>query len=319
MLSPAILRGGDVRHPPFGGGLVAPARAPRWLANLTHRLNDLVVDAAFRPQLDAHRRRLGLPPATRVYHRWFLCRRALALWPRWFAPPRADWPSGVSLAGFPSLSRGDRDSDPGPLPDDVEAFLARAPPPWVFVAGSGNPPGASRFFDAAVAAVAALHRRRPPAAAILLTRHPERLPPSCTDMPHLRIAHFHYVDLRALLPRCAGVVHNGGVGACAAATAAGARQIVVPAAFDQRDNARRLRKLGVARVVPAAEFTRARATRVAKIMREAMEEDSNRRREVAETAAREEADGPGGLRVAAEHVLEAVQRVRRRQTRDATR
>lgn len=316
VLSPAILRGGDVRHPPFGGGLVAP-RAPRWLANLTHRLNDLVVDAAFRPQLDAHRRRLGLPPATRVYHRWFLCRRALALWPRWFAPPRADWPSGVSLAGFPSLSRGDRDSDPGPLPDDVEAFLARAPPPWVFVAGSGNPPGASRFFAAAVAAVAALHRRRPPAAAILLTRHPERLPPSCTNMPHLRIAHFHYVDLRALLPRCAGVVHNGGVGACAAATAAGARQIVVPAAFDQHDNARRLRKLGVARVVPAAEFARARATRVAKIMREAMEEDSNRRREVAETAALEEADGPGGLRIAAEHVLEAARSTTTDRRRDA--
>ena len=90
VLSPAMLRGGDVRHPPFGGGLVAPSRAPRWLANLTHRLNDLVVDAAFRPQLDAHRRRLGLPPASRVYNRWFLCRRALALWPEWFGPPRAD-------------------------------------------------------------------------------------------------------------------------------------------------------------------------------------------------------------------------------------
>ena len=306
VLSPAMLRGGDVRHPPFGGGLVAPSRAPRWLANLTHRLNDLVVDAAFRPQLDAHRRRLGLPPASRVYNRWFLCRRALALWPEWFGPPRADWPSGVSIVGFPSLSR-DRDFGPGPLPIDVEAFLARAPPPWVFVAGSGNPPGASRFFAAAVAAVAELDRQHPPAAAILLTRHPERLPPSLTsESPHLRIAHFDYADLRALLPRCAGVVHNGGVGSCAAATAAGARQIIVPAAFDQFDNARRLLKLGVARVVPAAKFTRARAKRVAKLMQIMTEEDSNRRDDVAATAAREEANGPGGVRIAAEHVLEAA-------------
>ena len=96
-----MLRGGDVRHPPFGGGLVAPSRAPRWLANLTHRLNDLVVDAAFRPQLDAHRRRLGLPPAPRVYNRWFLCRRALALWPEWFGPRRArTGPRGFPSSGF---------------------------------------------------------------------------------------------------------------------------------------------------------------------------------------------------------------------------
>ena len=85
----------------------------------------------------------GSSPASRVYNRWFLCRRALALWPEWFGPPRADWPSGVSIVGFPSLSR-DRDFGPGPLPIDVEAFLARAPPPWVFVA-VGEPSGRVPF------------------------------------------------------------------------------------------------------------------------------------------------------------------------------
>ena len=65
-------------------------------------------------------------------------------------------------------------------------------------------------------------------------------------------------------------------------------------------------KLGVARVVPAAKFTRARAKRVAKLMRIMTEEDSNRADDVAATAAREEANGPGGVRIAAEHVLEAA-------------
>jgi hypothetical protein len=44
VLSPALLRCGDVTHPPFGGGLAPPKRAPPWLRRLCLRLNDAIVD-----------------------------------------------------------------------------------------------------------------------------------------------------------------------------------------------------------------------------------------------------------------------------------
>ena len=54
----------------------------------------------------------------------------------------------------------------------------------------------------------------------------------------------------------AGVLLCGLSGyACAQALAAGIPQVIMPMSFDQPDNAARLLKLGVARVVPAAKFT----------------------------------------------------------------
>src|SRR6202012_1799180 len=53
-----------------------------------------------------------------------------------------------------------------------------------------------------------------------------------------------YVPLRALLPRCAALVHHGGIGTTAEALRAGVPQVIVPLAFDQFDNAARVRALG---------------------------------------------------------------------------
>jgi rhamnosyltransferase subunit B len=45
-------------------------------------------------------------------------------------------------------------------------------------------------------------------------------------------------------------VHHGGVGSSAQALRAGIPQLVVPHAYDQFDNAMRLRRLGVGRTLP---------------------------------------------------------------------
>jgi UDP:flavonoid glycosyltransferase YjiC (YdhE family) len=95
---------------------------------------------------------------------------------------------------------------------------------------------AAPFFRTAVAVCAALGAR-----GLLLSKYaaaiPSRLP---SDVYHCTFAPF-----RQLLPRCAAVVHHGGVGTTAAALEAGCPQLVLPLAWDQPDNAARVTKLGV--------------------------------------------------------------------------
>jgi hypothetical protein len=96
VLSPALLRCDDVTHAPFGGGLVASG----CLRGLKHRINDAIVDLAFAPQLNAHRKRLNLPPAKRVYHKFFLSSEVVAAFPPWFATPSAQWPEAGETVFF---------------------------------------------------------------------------------------------------------------------------------------------------------------------------------------------------------------------------
>ena len=110
VLSPALLRCDDVTHAPFGGGLVASG----CLRGLKHRINDAIVDLAFAPQLNAHRKRLNLPPAKRVYHKFFLSSEVVAAFPPWFATPSAQWPeAGGGATVLPcALGSGDKGRPP---------------------------------------------------------------------------------------------------------------------------------------------------------------------------------------------------------------
>ena len=78
-----------------------------------------------------------------------------------------------------------------------------------------------------------------------MTRYPEQLPNDLGDSAR----HEVYVPSHRSFPNCAAVVHHGGIGTCAQALAAGVPQLTMPLAFDQPDNATRLRRLGVARWV----------------------------------------------------------------------
>jgi len=70
---------------------------------------------------------------------------------------------------------------------------------------------------------------------------------------------FPYAPYSKVFPRAAVIVHQGGIGTCAQALAAGRPMLVVPYAFDQPDNAARLQRLGVARSIPRAKYTGRRA------------------------------------------------------------
>jgi UDP:flavonoid glycosyltransferase YjiC (YdhE family) len=63
-----------------------------------------------------------------------------------------------------------------------------------------------------------------------------------------------YAPFSAIFPRASVIVHQGGIGTCGQALAAGRPMLVLPFAFDQPDNAARLQRLGVARTIPRREY-----------------------------------------------------------------
>jgi UDP:flavonoid glycosyltransferase YjiC (YdhE family) len=68
---------------------------------------------------------------------------------------------------------------------------------------------------------------------------------------------FDYLPYSAVFPHAVAIVHQAGIGTLAQALAAGRPQLIVPVAYDQPDNARRARELGVARSIPIRKVTAA--------------------------------------------------------------
>jgi UDP:flavonoid glycosyltransferase YjiC (YdhE family) len=200
---------------------------------------------AWETPLTRLRSDLGLPATPRVAQMegQYAPALNLALFSGVLAAPQADWPPNTVVCGFPRYD--------GPAPDAVtraalESFLDAGEPPVVFALGSSVVMIADDFWPRAVETVCRLGRR-----AILLTGKPPEqlgaLPPT--------VAAFPYLPYSLVFPRAAAVVHSCGIGTLAQALAAGRPQLIVPAAFDQPDNARRTVSLGVARSIPFRKAT----------------------------------------------------------------
>ncbi len=233
------------RSPPrFPAGITGPW-APRWLSRWQFKLGErIMVNRWLAPTLEPFRRELGLPPLAEKfanYWDWYYgVAPPVCLFPDWFASDPGDWPTGTVTTGFPLWDGGDR----GPLPEEVEKFLGEGDAPIVFTPGSANRAGEA-FFVAAAEACQRLGRR-----GLLLTKYPEQLP---GDLPPT-VRHFGFVPLSQLLPRAAAFVHHGGIGSSSQGLAAGVPQLIQPMAFDQYDNALRLRRLGVAEEIAPKRF-----------------------------------------------------------------
>ncbi|MEX2168498.1 MAG: glycosyltransferase [Pirellulales bacterium] len=230
-------------HAPKAVGAFTGPHVPRWFNRLQFWLADRII---FHPHLakpiNEFRRELNLPPIKRVFDEWwYKTDQILCLFPEWFGTPQPDWPEGVELVGFPLWDGGQT----GSLSRDVSEFLDAGEPPIVFTPGSANRDAAT-FLAVAVEACERLGRR-----GILLTKFAEQLPKSLPDS----IRHFAFVPLSQLLPRAAAFVHHAGIGSCSQGLAAGIPQLLQPIAFDQPDNADRLMRLGVARVLSPRRFT----------------------------------------------------------------
>jgi len=95
------------------------------------------------------------------------------------------------------------------------------------------------------------------------------------------IAAFDYAPYSTLMPRCAAIVHQGGVGTTGQGLRAGRPMLFMPFGHDTHDTARRAGELGVARTLPQKRFT---PPQLALELTELLESPRyrNRAREVAE-------------------------------------
>jgi rhamnosyltransferase subunit B len=204
---------------------------PRWAKWGMFRFGDLMIRRLLDPDFNQLRREVGLPPVRGTLNAW--CQsplRAVGLWPEWFGPIQRDWPASIRLTNFPLYD----DTGVEPLSGELETFLKDGPPPVVFTPGSGMRQG-NAFFQESVNACRQTGRR-----GLLLTRFTEQVP---SNLPS-SIRVFNYVPFSRLLPACAAIVHQAGIGNVSQAFAAGIPQIVMPMTFDQPDNAARIERLG---------------------------------------------------------------------------
>ena len=257
----------SLQQPPVPSRWIGSIDAwPRPARRLFLGLGDRLADRVLAPSLNRFRAEVGLAPARHVASRWWHSpQRAIGLFPNWFAAPQPDWPSQLSLTGFPLYD----EQGVSQVPADLEAFLGEAEaagdPPIVFAPGSSNRQ-ATQFFAAAAEACQRLGRR-----GVLLTRYAGQLP---SRLPR-EVRHASYAPFSAVFPRAAALVHHGGIGTAAQALAAGRPQLVMPMTFDQPDNAARLVKLGVARTLAPSGFS---GTNVARQLSMLLEDDTIGRR-----------------------------------------
>lgn len=256
-------------------------RAPpsRWFYD---RLCAPKIDRFFDPQyafINAFRAELGLAPVQHIQSSWFESPQlALGLWPDWLYPHMAHWSPWMRLPGF-ILHETRADTSLSP---EVESFLSAGEPPVVFAPGTFRSGGAEDFFTASIEVCRRLGRR-----GIFLSESRAQVPASLPES----IATFSYVPLHQLLPRCAAIVHHGGIGTCARALEAGLPQLVVPLFFfDQPVNAMRLIKLGVANAVHEHEY---RADKVAPMLQKLLTDARVRKTCVAQAERMARQDAPG--------------------------
>jgi UDP:flavonoid glycosyltransferase YjiC (YdhE family) len=191
---------------------------------------------------------VGLPPGQDpVFDGQHSPQRVLAMFSGLMAEPQPDWPPQTLLTGFSFYDQVEHGQG---LDPDLERFLDAGPPPVVFTLGSSAVHRAGNFYQESLAAVRRLGCR----AVLLVGQNTirEPLPPGTVAFP--------YAPFSKIFPRAAVVVHQGGIGTCAQALAAGRPMLVVPFAFDQPDNAARLQRLGVARSIPRKHYTASRVS-----------------------------------------------------------
>jgi UDP:flavonoid glycosyltransferase YjiC (YdhE family) len=178
----------------------------------------------------------------------------LALFSRVLGAEQKDWPQNALITGFCYY---DADAGNQELPANLEKFVNEGPPPVVFTLGSAAVLAAGDFYEISAQAAIQLGIR-----AVLLIGTDPRNQLKTTLPESICVA--EYAPYSKLFNRAAMVVHQGGVGTTAQCLRAGKPMLIMPYSHDQPDNARRMQRLKVARVIQRSSYT---PTRVARQLR----------------------------------------------------
>jgi rhamnosyltransferase subunit B len=218
------------------------SRLPLWIKNILASLGDHFYNQPLLPKMNILRNEVSLPPIQRMREWNFFSNPSIALFPAWF--------DDISNVVEASVYQGDfifyMQDEGALLADDLEDFLQAGSKPIVFTFGTGIAHVES-IFRRAVYALKRAGRR-----GIFITKFEQNLPfqLSSEDVLIIKFANFS-----ALLPRVALIVHHGGIGTAAQAIRAGIPQLIIPQAFDQPDNAYRLKSLGLAEFLGNPKFS----------------------------------------------------------------
>jgi UDP:flavonoid glycosyltransferase YjiC (YdhE family) len=161
----------------------------------------------------------------------------------------------------------------------MQEFLANGPAPIVFTLGTSAVMAAGDFYEESIAAVQQLGVR-----GILLAGSDglKRLSGKMSKSLLIVDAAPH----SQLFPKAAVIVQQCGIGTLGQALSTGCPILAVPFAHDQPDNAYRIERLGVARVVYPPQY---RSQRVAQELRRLLEQ-AEYRRAASEVAAKVRAE-----------------------------
>jgi rhamnosyltransferase subunit B len=243
---------------PFAPFLKQLERLGPWVARLVYKIARRATRDWPAPVYKL-RARLGLPPGGNpIYEGQHSPTLVLALFPRVLAEPQPDWPANVRITGRIPFDAAHGKS----LSPELEEFVALGPPPVVFTLGSSAVMAAGDFYEQSIASVRHLGLR-----GVLLagTEGVARLAgKACKDVlvvdaaPHSQ-----------LFPKAAVIVQQCGIGTLGQAMTAGRPLLAVPFAHDQPDNAYRVQRLGMARVLYPPQY---RMQRVARELRRLLDE-----------------------------------------------
>ncbi len=143
------------------------------------------------------------------------------------------------------------------IPPDVDTFIDHGPPPLLFTQGTSAVLDSAHFTQVAIEAARMLGER-----ALFVLDDAQRTALAHLCSPNLLIT--GYVPYSTVFSRCKVIVHHAGIGTTAQALRSGQPQLICPYFADQPDNAARVARLGVARVIPPSQWS---APRVADELR----------------------------------------------------
>ncbi len=209
---------------------------PKFLIRAGYKAVDTFVDSLVAERINNYRKELDLKPVSKIMQWGDSPDKIIGIFPDWFGKKQKDFPPQTELTTFPLFT----DSKKAEKHEALEKFLTAGKKPVVFTPGSQFSK-ALEFFTNAAEACKSIGER-----AILITKYPEQIP----DNLGQDIMHIEYADFNELLPKTSLLVHHGGIGTLAQAFKAGIPQIIIPWAFDQFDNAYRIKKMQVGDHIP---------------------------------------------------------------------
>ena len=196
--------------------------------------------------LNAVRKTYGLPPRYDVMYGHNQRADALAvLISPAFVPPPDDWPAKAMETGFCFWDTPDEWQMPG----DLTMLVDGTRPVVAMSLGSMAHATNEIFAPYYRAALTAIHQVGARALLIGVERAmlPDPLPPETVCLP--------YAPFSQIYPRCAVVIHHGGVGTVAQALRAGVPSLIVPWGADQFFDGAQVQAIEAGQMLPQRHFT----------------------------------------------------------------